>query len=132
MAVGAAFDTQDDYHAYNADVFIDHPVGPGAVTAQLAYNRIDGDRTFLTLPEQDVVFFEVGYLLRALKVTPVFQFTRRAIADSSFGDETRWSMGANYWWAGHNANIKAAYSRIEPRGVATQGQFTIQLQMFYF
>ncbi len=132
MAIGAAFDTQDDYTAYDADVFVDYPAGPGAVTAQLAYNRIDGSTTFLTVPEQDVVFFEVGYFLRDFRVTPVFQFTRRAIADSSFGDETRWSIGANYWLTGHNANIKAAYGSIEPRGVEKQKQFTIQLQLFYF
>jgi hypothetical protein len=132
MAIGAAFDTQDEYNAYDADIFVDYPAGPGAVTAQLAYNRIDGSTTFLTLPEQDVVFFEVGYFLRDARVTPVFQFTRRAIADSSFGDETRWSVGGNYWLAGHNANIRAAYGIIEPRGVERQKQFTIQLQVFYF
>jgi len=41
-AVAAAFDTQSDYHAYDADAFVDYPAGPGAVTAQLAFNRFDG------------------------------------------------------------------------------------------
>ena len=131
-ALGAAFDRQDEYSAYNADAFVDYPVGPGAVTAQLAYQRLDGDTTFLTLPEQDVTFFEVGYLMRAVKLTPVFQFTRRAIAGTSVGDETRWNVGLNYWWAAHNANVKAAYGRIDPRGLKEQNQFTVQLQLFYF
>jgi hypothetical protein len=131
-AVGAAFDTQDDYKAYDADAFVDYPLGPGAVTSQLAYHRIDGDRTFLTLPKQDVVLLELGYLLRDLRLTPVFQFTRRAVADATAGDETRWSIGLNYWWAGHNANIKGAYGRIDPSRVREQNQFTIQLQLFYF
>lgn len=131
-AVGAAFDTQDEYTAFDLDAFVDHPLGTGVVTAQAAYQRIDGDTTFLTLPEQDVVFFELGYLLRNLKLTPVFQFTRRAVADTNVGDETRWSIGLNYWWVGHNANVKAAWGRIDPRVAPEQNQFTVQVQLFYF
>lgn len=131
-ALAVAFDTQDDYHAYDADAFVDHPWGPGAVTAQLAWNRIDGGSTLLTLPRQNVVLFELGYFVRALRLTPVFQFTNRGIVDTDLGDETRWSVGVNYWWVGHNANIKAAYNRIDPRVAAAQNGFTIQLQLFYF
>lgn len=131
-AVAAAFDTQDEYVAFDVDGFLDYPVGPGAVTAQLAYQRIDGDTTFLTLPEQDVVLFELGYFLRQLKLTPWLQVSRRGIVDIDAGDETRWSFGVNYWWAGHNANVKAGYGRIDPRGLSEQNQFTIQLQFFYF
>jgi hypothetical protein len=131
-AIGAAFDSQGDYRAYDADVFVDHPFGRGGVTAQLAWNHIDGSTTFLTLPRQNVVLLEVGYFLRDLKLTPVFQLTNRAIANTSIGDETRWSIGVNYWWRDHNANVKAAYSRIDPRGVPTQNGFTIQLQLFYY
>jgi hypothetical protein len=131
-AIGAAFDKQEDYTAYDADAFVDYPFGPGVVTSQLAYQRLDGDRLFLTLPKQDVVLLEVGYFLREWKVTPVLQFTRRGIVDASAGDETRWSIGANYWWAGHNANIKGAWGRIDPRGLKEQNEFTIQLQLFYF
>jgi transposase len=131
-AVAAAFDTQNDYHAYDADAFVDYPAGPGAVTAQLAYNRFDGGDTFLTLPKQNVALLELGYFLRDLKLTPVLQFTKRALVDTTLGDETRWSIGLNYWWAGHNANIKTAYGRIDPRGLKSQNEFTIQLQLFYF
>jgi hypothetical protein len=31
-AIGAAFDRQEDYAAYDADAFLDYPIGPGAVT----------------------------------------------------------------------------------------------------
>jgi Phosphate-selective porin O and P len=132
VAVGAAFDTQDDYHGYDADVFVDYPLGHGAVTGQLAYNRLDGGSIFTTLPEQNVVLLELGYFLRELKLTPVFQFTNRAIDGVTLGDENRWSIGVNYWWAGHNANIKAAYARIDPKTLAAQNEFTIQLQVFYY
>ena len=132
LAVGGGFDTQDDYEAYDGDVFFDYPAGPGAVTAQFAFNRFDGGTTFAGLPKQNVALFELGYLLRELKLTPVFQFTRRDIVDAASGDENRWSIGLNYWWAGHNANIKGAYGRIDPRSLASQNEFTIQLQLFFF
>jgi len=131
-AVGAAFDAQDDYHAFDADAFVDYPSGPGAVTAQFAYNRFDGGTTFVTLPRQNVALLEIGYFVRDLKVTPVLQLTRRGIVDTAVGDETRWSIGANYWWAGHNANIKAAFGRINPAGRGAQNEFTLQFQVFYF
>jgi hypothetical protein len=132
VAIAVAFDTQEDYAAYDLDTFVDYPVGPGAVTTQLAWNRIDGDTTFETLPKQDVVLLELGYFLRKLRVTPVVQFTRRAIAAAEEGDETRWSAGVNYWWAGHNANVKGAYGRLQPRRLASRNQFTIQLQVFFY
>lgn len=131
-AVAAAFDAQSDYRAYDADAFIDYPSGPGAITVQAAFNRFDGGATFAALPRQNVAFVEAGYLLRALKLTPVFQFTRRDIVDTSTGDETRWSLGANYWWASHNANVKVAFGRIRPSGLSAQHEFTVQLQLFYF
>jgi len=132
LAVGAAFDKQSDFHAYDADVFLDYPLGPGAVTGQFDYNRFDGGVTLTTLRKQNDLLVEIGYLVSALKLTPVLQFARRDLVSQSVGDETRISIGANYWWAGHNANIKAAYTRIAPAGLGKQHEFTVQLQLFYF
>jgi hypothetical protein len=132
LAAGAAFDKQVDYQAYDADVFTDYPTGLGAVTAQFGWNRFDGDTTFTTLPKQNNYLVEAGYFFREAKVTPVLQFAKRDILNTNTGDETRWSVGANYWLSGHNANVKAAYSRISPRGLSDQNEFTIQLQLFYY
>ena len=131
-AVGGSFDSQEEYHAYDIDGFLDYPLGDGAVTLQAAWNRIDGDTTFADLPKQNVVLFETGYLIRAIKVTPVFQYTSKDVLDTDTGDESRWSIGANYWWRGHNANVKAAYTQIDPRGAEKRNQFIVQLQFFYY
>jgi hypothetical protein len=85
----------------------------------------------VTLPRQDVVFLEIGYFVRDLTLTPVLQVTKRAIVDTAVGGETRWSIGANYWWAGHNANIKAAFGRINPAGRGAQNEFTVQCQVLF-
>ena len=132
VAVGGAFDVQNDYHGYAADVFIDHPLGQGAVTGRFDFNWFDGGTTLRALPRQNDILLEFGYLLRTLKMTPFVQVTNRNLVDTSTGDETRISLGGNYWWAGHTANIKAAYTHINPKTLASQNQFTIQLQVFYF
>jgi Phosphate-selective porin O and P len=132
LAVGATFDAQQDFRAYDADVFFDHPLGPGAVTAQFDYNHFDGGNRLTTLQKQNDVLVEAGYLINALKLTPLVEFARRDITGQSAGDETITSVGANYWWAGLHANVKAAYSRISPRGLPKQNEFTVQLQVFYF
>jgi uncharacterized membrane protein len=131
-AVAAAFDTQNDYHAYDGDVYVDYPAGPGAVTLQVDYNRFDGGTTLTTVPKQNDLLLELGYLITALKLTPVLQVATRDIVDATRGDEKRWSLGVNYWWAAHNANVKIAFMRIDPTGAATQNEFTLQLQFFYY
>ena len=112
--------------------FFDYPLGPGAVTAQLGYNRFDGGDTLTTLAKQNDVLLEVGYFIQSAKVTPVLQFTHRDVAGGSAGDETRTAVGASYWWSGHNVNIKGLYTRISPSGLGKQNQFTVQLQIFSF
>jgi hypothetical protein len=131
LSVGGAFDVQSDYHGYDVDVFADHPLGSGALTAQFDYNTFDGGTT-LPLPRQHDVLFELGYLIAAAKLTPFVQIVHRNGVDSGAVDETRASIGASYWWAGHNANIKAAYGRIAPSGAVDQNTFTVQFQAFYF
>jgi hypothetical protein len=132
LAVGGAFQAQSDYHAYDADVFFDHPFGPGAITAQFDYTHFDGGTTLPTLRKQNDLLVEAGYLIQALKLTPVLQFARQNISDGLPGDQWRTSVGANYWWAAQNASIKAAYTRISPTGGVKQNEFTVQLQLFYF
>ena len=133
LAIGGGFDTQKDYHAWDADVFVDQPAGPaGAVTAQFDYNRFDGETFLTTVPKQDDVMLEVGYLVRAAKVTPFVQFANHDVVDTATGDDKRVSVGLAYWWAGHNANIKGAYTRLDTNGLPNRNEWTVQLQFFYF
>jgi hypothetical protein len=131
VSVGGAFDVQRDYHGYDVDVFVDHPLGSGALTGQFDYNWFDGGTTLPALPSQHDVLFELGYLIASTKLTPFVQIAHRNAVETGAADETRASVGISYW-AGHNANIKAAYGRIAPTGAAVQNAFTIQLQAFYF
>lgn len=131
LAIGAAFDAQADFSAYAADAFFDYPFAGGAVSAQFDYTHFDGGRTLTTLPRQNDILVEAGYLIRATKLMPVVQFAHRNISDA-VGDERRVAVGGNYWWAGHNANLKGLYTRITPDGLDTQNEFTVQMQVFVF
>src|SRR5207248_1396336 len=122
VAIGGAIDAQQHYRGYDADVFVDMPAGPGAFTGQLDYNHFDGDITFASLPNQNDYLLEVGYLIPALKLTPVLQFSNKNVVDTTKGNENHWSIGLNYWWDAHNANIKAAYSRLSPTGSTNQNE----------
>ena len=132
LAVGGAFDKQEDYHAGDADAFADIPFRVGVLTAQFDWNRFDGGTTLPALQKQNDELLEVGLLIRQLKLTPLLQWAHRDIVDVDAGDEKRTSVGVNYWWAAHNANVKAAYTRISPTGLARQNEWTIQLQLFYY
>jgi hypothetical protein len=132
LALGVAFDAQKDYRGYDVDAFADFPLGRGAITGQMDFNRFDGATTLGGLPKQNDVFVELGYLIHALKLTPVVQFVHRAVVDVSTGDEKRTSVGVSYWWDGHHANVKAAYTRLDSASLASQNEWTLQLQVFYF
>lgn len=132
FGVGGGFDTQQNYHAYDADTFVDLPYGPGSFTGQIDFNHFDGGTTLTTLPKQNDVLIEAGYLIAALKLTPVLQVARRNMADTSTGDETHTSIGLDYWWAGYNANVKVAYGRITAPGRSGSNELTVQLQLFYY
>ena len=132
IALGAAFDRQDTYRAYDGDAFVDLPLRVGAITVQVDYNHFDG-RTFLAaLPEQNGAMVEAGLFVARARVTPFVQWTNRDLTGTTVSDEHRTSVGAAYWWAGHNASIKAAYTQISPVTTARLREFTLQLQLFYF
>lgn len=132
FAIGGGYDRQKDYSAYDVDAFYDHPLGNGALTTQLDITRFDGGNFLTTLPKQNDTLFELGYLIGATKFEPVLQYAKRNIADKKQGDEDRLSAGVNYWFSGHNANVKAAWTRVSP-GVGTDtNEFAVQLQFYYF
>jgi hypothetical protein len=132
LAIGAAFDRQSRYQAYDADAFAEVPAGPGALTTQFDFNRLDGGLDSL-LPKQNDLLLELGYLVKAWKVTPVLQFARHDILGIDNGDERRTSIGANYWLSANNVSIKGAYTHIKTAGtIGAQHEVTVQLQVFYF
>ena len=132
LAIGAGIDHQHKYDGYAADVFFDYPLKSGAVTVQLDHIRYNGSDFLKSLPDQHDTLLEAGYLIGKTRFMPVLQFAKRDIAGRTIGDEQRIGGGFNYFLSGHNANVKAIYTRIDGKNVQAANQFTIQLQFFYF
>ena len=132
FAVGGGYDFQKDYRSYAMDAYYDHPLGPGALSAQLDWIRYDGGDFIKTLLKQDVIYFEGGYYISKAKVMPFFTYSDKNVSGTDTGDEARWSLGVGYMAMGHNLNLKAAYGQVNPKVGKTADQFTVQLQAFYF
>ena len=131
LSIGGGYEQQQEYKNYAADVFFDQPVGKNAITAQVDVVRFDGGKFITALPRQTDTLLEAGYFISALKISPVVQYTKRDRV-GSVGDETRTFIGLDYWRLGHNANLKAGYTNIKPKGSKNLNELTVQLQFFYF
>jgi hypothetical protein len=132
LAVGGGYDHQHLYKAYSGDVFFDQPLKSGALTAQLDYIHYDGSTFLKSLPDQNDTLFELGYLIGKTKWMPFAQVAHRNFVAATLNDELRYTAGLNYFISGHNANVKAGYSRIDVKNVRAASEVTIQLQFFYF
>lgn len=138
FTIGGGCDAQKDYKSYALDAYFDHPLGPGALSGQVDWIRYDGGdflkdaKGIPSLPKQDTIYGEAGYYFPDVKLMPYFAISKKDIADTDAGDETRWSVGLGYIPAGHNFNIKAAYGKVDPKVGRSANQFTVQMQAFYF
>jgi hypothetical protein len=132
LSIGAGYDQQERYQTIAADTFLDYPLGPGAVSAQLDYFRYDGSYTLKTLPKMDVFYGEAGYYIASARVMPYFTYGSKDVAGTDTGDEKKWTLGLSYVPFGHNFNVKAAFGRIEPGVGKSANTFTVQLQAWYF
>jgi hypothetical protein len=141
LSFGAMVDLQDDYIHYGADAFLDHPVGPGLLTAQVNVAHYDG-KTFLlnnatppvpALPKQTSIMAEAGYLIDSVDLSPIARFEWQSISPTSV-HETRIGGGIAFWPYGHAFNVKAFYLRVKPDAPNQHGfnQLNLQTQVYVF
>jgi hypothetical protein len=136
LSIGVGYDTQSYYNAYAGDLFFDLPTGKaGAVTGQFDWVHWDGEKTFTALPQQNDFFGELGYFMAAAKVQPYLKYEKKTLAlSNNTKGEKRAQVGLNYYIAGQNLKLTAAYTKVMPSNPPTPStnQFTVQLQLFYF
>jgi len=134
LAIGAAYDTQKDYQAWDGDVYFDYPVGSNAVTAEADYIQYDGGATFTTIAKQDDLSAQAGFFFSPVKLLPYFRYETRRFSHGTTPskDEQRYQIGLGWYLKGHNANVKLAYTKVDPDSGRHTDQFTVQLQGFYF
>lgn len=151
LSFGFGMDSQDDLTlngvegkdntVWTADVFFDHPVGEGAVTAEGAYIDIDnctqGKPNFYhdleAGDDAENWYINAGYLLPGSIGPGRFQpYFRYETVDVDKKDETDfWSGGLNYYLKGkgHNCKLTADYMHVDPDNNAKDDRdiFTFQI-----
>jgi hypothetical protein len=134
LVVGGGVDHQDDYNAFAVDVFIDRPAGPGAITAQANVITYDGGDFLTTVREQTTWMAETGYYHTASKLQPFVRVEGQRFANdlATLNDQTRIQAGLAYYLRGANANLKAAYQRIDNTTARDLHSVTVQFQVFYY
>ena len=133
LSIGGSFDKQEDYKNYGADLFWDQPIAGGdGLTVQADYNKIDGDVFIPALPKQTDTMVEAGYYFHTIKLMPYIQLARQDFDAASRLDEKRTQGGVAFWFAGHNSNLKLAYTTIDRDRSKKRNQFQVQYQVFAF
>lgn len=137
LAIGGGFDMQsgpgDNYQAFAIDGFLDYPLTDSvSVTAQVDYFMYDGGQTFPTVIDQNAIFAEAGLYFKPMRLMPFVRFESQTFDPVASVDNTRYQAGFTYYFSGHNANLKAAFSRLNPDTGNDSNQFTAQLQVFYY
>ena len=135
VSFGASVDHQDNYTAFDADAFVDWPLGADVVTAQLAFLHYDGGNPpWIAVAKQNDIVFEAGYRLGALKISPIVRFEDQlfaAVGPVASQSTMRISAGLAWWPMGHNLNVKAFYSYVKPPANPFN-QFNLQVQLYVF
>jgi len=137
-SLGAAFDIQDDYKHWALDGFVDLPLGPGALTAQVNLGAWKGG-TFTTpaVPNNlTAIMAEAGYRFDAFPISPIVKVEHLTVADAD-ASQTRFGGGLAFWPYGHTINVKGffTHSSFDPGGGGAklgQDQLQLQTQLYFY
>jgi hypothetical protein len=133
LALGAAYDAQKDYRGQTADVYADFPTLFGSAVGTATYQRLDGGKFLTALPKSNTFAVDGGVFFKGFKLGPWARYEKRDFATpNSSKNEKRALLGLNYYFAGNNFNIKAAFGRLSPAVGRKTNQFTVQMQALYF
>jgi hypothetical protein len=165
VSIGGGVDMQGSFHAFALDGFGDMNTGSlGSLTLSAGFSVLDGggsndDSTFFTgmIPKQNVAFLEAGYFFKDWNIQPYLKFESQTIGatlpkqvgatstslelQNAIRSSSRFGIGANYYFGGHNANVKLLYEWLTRNRLAadparyesvTTGQLTIQVQYYTY
>lgn len=151
LSIGGSYDFQNsftkDYLYLAADAFLDLPVGPGIVTAQINLAHWNGHNFIPQVPvagqagvvleNQTAVMGEAGFTILAARLSPIVRIEH--IEGPELPAQSRYGGGLSFWPYGHNSNLKVFYSRIiqtppPPPAVPyhSANQFNLQWQVYFF
>lgn len=134
VAVGAAWDKQNEYKGPTADLFIDWPTSFGCINNNNTFMRLDGGTFVPALSGKSNIFVsDLGLYFKGSKVGPWVRYEQRNFASpNSSKDEKRYVVGVNWYPYGNNFNIKTGFGQLHPAVGRNQNETTVQMQFFYF
>lgn len=137
LSFGAAYDFQDTYHHWGLDGFLDMPLGPGSITAQVNVAKWNGGTVITTpaaLPNQVAFMGEAGYRFDDPALSPIVRFEYRTLPGAAVAThEARYALGLAYWPYGHNINLKTFFTRVQPTPAQNgYNDFQLQWQLYFY
>lgn len=137
LALGVGYDTQSDYNLTSGNLFLDLPTGFGSFESTVMYQHVDGGKFIAALPEQDTFSAEAGVFLKPLHIAPIIRYEEKTfnLTANKPKNEQRYVGGLNFYpykKFENNFNIKAWFSRVEPKVGFATNEFTLQMQIAYF
>jgi len=149
LALGIGLDRQADlvlsgvagstYRAWTADIFLDHPIGRGALTIEAAYTDAHGlpqGLPFASLPagaDTRMAYLQAGYLLPWLLGPGRIQLYGRTehVFVSDAADASLPRAGLNYLVRGHDLKVSADWSRSTRGPRPASNSLTVQAQVAF-
>lgn len=142
LAIGAAYDTQNDYKYASADLYFDWPISVGSFESTIQYQYVNGGTTIASLPEESTFQIEGGVFIKAIGLAPIARYEQKTFTNPNVGlasaankNEDRVALGLNFYpipKAYHNLNLKVWWQRVHVKPGYTTNQFTFQMQAYYF
>lgn len=136
VALEEATNQAVDYALFSADAFAELPVGPGSVTGEVAYLKLDLgkvgqlmklDRTRLGIASRTQGqggYVQAGYYLTDVKLQPWVAYEQWKSDDKATdrGSYQAYRVGFNYFLTGMDAKLVAGYERFEPKAGLSPNQ----------
>jgi hypothetical protein len=114
--------TRYGYFGVGGDIFLDMPMGTNVVTGQLSVAHYRGEKN---AGAGTAFFFDGGYMIGRLEPLIGFDYYKPAegaekkdATGAVLPNQSAFSFfgGVNYWWVGHNANLKLQVGYDKPSG----------------
>jgi len=122
----------NNYFAVGGDVFVDLPIGKNELAGQLSVAYYGGDEN---KTGGLALAFDLGYVIGRWEPLVSLDWYRKTnAADFDTGHLLGAHVGLNYWWKGHNVNIKLDLGVVKDVGVKFGDavfQATLQPQLLF-
>ncbi|HEX7190446.1 MAG TPA: porin [Thermoanaerobaculia bacterium] len=134
VAIGAAYDAQNDYRGYTSDLFIDIPVKFGSFQSTVTWQQLDGAKTVLALPKSDTFAIDAGAYAKSVKIGPWVRYEERNYSDAAnkSKNEKHEIAGINWYPSLNNFNVKVGYGVLKPAVGRNVKDVTVQMQFYFY